>query len=71
MANIKIENMTVAGMDLFGNTEDFLKDLSEDDPGLIQGGMVKMETVITNGCTISCTSTLCASCLCPPPTKAA
>jgi hypothetical protein len=64
MANIKIENMTVVGMDLFGDTEDFLKDLSEDDLGLIQGGMVKKETVITNGCTMGCT--VVASCTCPP-----
>jgi hypothetical protein len=50
MADIKIGNLQIAGIDLFGDSESFLKDLQDGDLGLIQGG--RAGSVVTNGCTV-------------------
>lgn len=39
MADIKINDISFDGNDLFADTENFLDDLSNDDMNLIQGGL--------------------------------
>ena len=46
MANIKINDISFDGNDLFADTENFLDDLSNDDMNLIQGGL---EVEVANG----------------------
>jgi hypothetical protein len=41
MADIKIRNLQIVGIDLFGGSESFLNDLQDGDLGIIQGGLAK------------------------------
>ena len=54
MADIKINDISFDGNDLFADSENFLDDLSNDDMNLIQGGLVDLASAgwstISNHC---------------------
>ena len=60
MADIKIENINISGLELFSDPEGFLTDLDDHDVDKVIGGMAAFETDVTTA------YTCCAgSCTCP------
>ena len=61
MADIKIENIDLSGLELFSDPEGFLSELDDSDESSIIGGLLANDDIYTNAASCCCAG----SCTCP------